>query len=338
MQIVAAVIDPLQLGFARAAMLGIRVSGPTAPVADALVAMDEVIYVVVTAGSIDIVAEVVAKSDADLLTVSDQIRRIPGVQSTETFVYLQTRKEVYNWGLPRPGEDVRQVAVEPGRERPQVLEHDVRARVVQLLLRAAAGEDRDAHRVGRERTLDVVDVVADIDARALAVQHVGLADAPDLALEVVDVEPDVVDVEPRVRRELAGHDHHPAAVPPHGRDRLVRAGHRDDALDRVVGVERPETVDGGLDRLLGQVRPEEQVQRWAEVGGHLVDRELDTELAAQRVEHLAEAGHGVDEGHVEVEADDQWGISCHSRARAGRACAARGHGVRCRPGAPSRGA
>ncbi len=105
MQIVAAVIDPLQLGCARAAMLGIRVSGPTAPVADALVEMDEVIYVVVTAGSIDIVAEVVAKSDADLLTISDQIRRIQGVQSTESFVYLQTRKEVYNWGLPRLGED-----------------------------------------------------------------------------------------------------------------------------------------------------------------------------------------------------------------------------------------
>ncbi len=105
MQIVAAVTDPLQLGFARAAMLGIRVSGPTAPVADALVAMDEVIYVVVTAGSIDIVAEVVARSDAELLIVSDQIRRIEGVQSTETFVYLETRKEIYNWGLPRP-EDV----------------------------------------------------------------------------------------------------------------------------------------------------------------------------------------------------------------------------------------
>ncbi|PWN03269.1 AsnC family transcriptional regulator [Nocardioides silvaticus] len=106
MQIVAAVTDPLKLGFARAAMLGIRVSGPTAPVADALVEMDEVIYVVVTAGSIDIVAEVIAKSDADLLTVSDQIRRIPGVQSTESFVYLETRKEVYNWGLPRPGDRI----------------------------------------------------------------------------------------------------------------------------------------------------------------------------------------------------------------------------------------
>ena len=98
MQIVAAVTDPLELGFARAAMLLIRVAGPTAPVADALVELEEVIYVVVTAGSIDIVAEVVARSDADLLTISDQVRRIPGVRSTETFVYLETRKESYNWG------------------------------------------------------------------------------------------------------------------------------------------------------------------------------------------------------------------------------------------------
>jgi Lrp/AsnC family transcriptional regulator for asnA, asnC and gidA len=104
MQIVAAVSDPLQLGFARAAMLGIRVSGPTAPVADALVELDEVIYVVVTAGSIDIVAEVVARSDADLLTISDKIRRIPGVLSTESFVYLETRKETYNWGVRPPPE------------------------------------------------------------------------------------------------------------------------------------------------------------------------------------------------------------------------------------------
>jgi len=104
MQIVAAVTDPLQLGFARAAMLGISVAGPTEPVADALCELDEVIYVVVTAGSIDIVAEVVAKSDRDLLTISDKIRRIPGVQSTETFVYLETRKESYNWGVRPPAE------------------------------------------------------------------------------------------------------------------------------------------------------------------------------------------------------------------------------------------
>ena len=99
MQIVA-VTDPLELGFAREAMVGIRVTGPIEPVADALAALDEVTYVVVTAGSIDVLAEVVAESDEELLTiVSERIRSIPGVVSTETFVYLGLRKQIYSWGV-----------------------------------------------------------------------------------------------------------------------------------------------------------------------------------------------------------------------------------------------
>jgi Lrp/AsnC family transcriptional regulator for asnA, asnC and gidA len=99
MQIVA-VTDPLQLGFAREAMIGIRVNGPIEPVADALAELDEVSYVVMTAGSIDILAEVIAESDEDLLEiVSERIRRIPGVASTETFVYLGLRKQTYSWGV-----------------------------------------------------------------------------------------------------------------------------------------------------------------------------------------------------------------------------------------------
>ena len=50
MQIVA-VTDPLQVGFRRQAMIGIRVDGDLTPVGDALSAMDEVDYVVTTAGS-----------------------------------------------------------------------------------------------------------------------------------------------------------------------------------------------------------------------------------------------------------------------------------------------
>ncbi|WP_183099149.1 Lrp/AsnC family transcriptional regulator [Nocardioides pelophilus] len=99
MQIVA-VTDPLQLGFAREAMIGVRVTGPIEPVADALAELDEVSYVVMTAGSIDILAEVIAESDEDLLEiVSARIRRIPGVASTETFVYLGLRKQIYSWGV-----------------------------------------------------------------------------------------------------------------------------------------------------------------------------------------------------------------------------------------------
>ena len=95
---IVAVTDPLELGFARSAMIAIRVDGPTAPVADALAAIDEVIYVVITAGRHDIIAEVVARSDEDLLTMTERIRSIPGIRSTETLVYLSLRKEIYYWG------------------------------------------------------------------------------------------------------------------------------------------------------------------------------------------------------------------------------------------------
>lgn len=99
MQVVA-VTDPLQLGFARQAMVGVRVQGPIDPVADALVELADVDYVVVTAGTFDLLVEVVAESDEHLLEViSDRIRAIPGVEATETFMYLRLCKQTYSWGV-----------------------------------------------------------------------------------------------------------------------------------------------------------------------------------------------------------------------------------------------
>ena len=99
MQVVA-VTDPLQLGFARQAMIGIRVEGELEGIADRLAAMDEVEYVVITAGSFDILAEVLCESDAHLLEVlSTRIRAIEGVKTTESFVYLKLRKQTYSWGV-----------------------------------------------------------------------------------------------------------------------------------------------------------------------------------------------------------------------------------------------
>jgi Lrp/AsnC family transcriptional regulator for asnA, asnC and gidA len=98
MQIVA-VTDPMQLGFNRQAMIGIRVSGDTRSVADALEKLQAVDYLVLTAGSFDIMIEVVCESDDDLIELlNSQIRSLPGVVSTETFVYLQLRKQLYDWG------------------------------------------------------------------------------------------------------------------------------------------------------------------------------------------------------------------------------------------------
>ena len=98
MQVVA-VTDPMQLGFYRQAMVGIRVSGDTTLVAEQLGRIAAVDYVVLTAGNFDILAEVVCENDDDLIALlNKEIRSIPGVQSTETFVYLKLEKQFYNWG------------------------------------------------------------------------------------------------------------------------------------------------------------------------------------------------------------------------------------------------
>ena len=98
MQIVA-VTDPMQLGFSRAAMIGVRVEGDVEAVAGLIEAMAEVDYLVICAGTYDILAEIVAEDDDHLLDVINRrIRAIPSVKSTETFVYLKLRKQIYSWG------------------------------------------------------------------------------------------------------------------------------------------------------------------------------------------------------------------------------------------------
>jgi Lrp/AsnC family transcriptional regulator for asnA, asnC and gidA len=99
MQIVA-VTDPLQLGFARQAMVGVRADGDLRDVADKLAALPEVDYVVVTAGSFDLLVEVVCNDDDHLLALlNDSIRAVPGVRDSETFVYLKLAKQTYTWGV-----------------------------------------------------------------------------------------------------------------------------------------------------------------------------------------------------------------------------------------------
>jgi Lrp/AsnC family transcriptional regulator, regulator for asnA, asnC and gidA len=99
MQIVA-VTDPLRLGFPRQAMIGVRATGDPEEVADRLAALDELEYVVISAGSFDLLTEVVCRNDDHLLEVLRRMRAIEGVVSTEAFVYLKLRKQTYTWGTP----------------------------------------------------------------------------------------------------------------------------------------------------------------------------------------------------------------------------------------------
>lgn len=98
MQIVA-VTDPLVVGFTRQAMIGIKTRGDVNPIADELCLIPQIDYVVTTAGSFDLLVEVVCEGDAELLEVlMTRIRTIPGVTHTETFVYLKLNKQHYDWG------------------------------------------------------------------------------------------------------------------------------------------------------------------------------------------------------------------------------------------------
>ncbi len=98
MQIVA-ITDPLQLGFGREALVGIRCHGDVRLVADKIAAIDEANYVVMTAGSFDLIAELIAVDDNALVhLLNDSIRSIPGVTEVETFLYLKLSKQTYAWG------------------------------------------------------------------------------------------------------------------------------------------------------------------------------------------------------------------------------------------------
>ncbi|WP_329519892.1 Lrp/AsnC family transcriptional regulator [Spirillospora sp. NBC_01491] len=99
MQIVG-VADPLTLGFSRRLMVGLRCEGDLERIADELAELTEVGYVVITAGSFDILLELVCEDDDRVLRLLARIRAVTGVVSTDSFVYLKLRKQTHSWGTP----------------------------------------------------------------------------------------------------------------------------------------------------------------------------------------------------------------------------------------------
>jgi Lrp/AsnC family transcriptional regulator, regulator for asnA, asnC and gidA len=94
---VVGVTNPLGLGFDQA-LVGVKTSGAPDHVADEISRWPEADYVVVTAGQFDIVVEVVAATRRDLLDLTNRMRALDGVVSTETFFYLEMWKQLYDWG------------------------------------------------------------------------------------------------------------------------------------------------------------------------------------------------------------------------------------------------
>lgn len=95
---IVAVTDPALAGVKTRATIGIRAEGDLNVVGEAIAAIPDIDYIVITAGSFDLLAEAQCRDDARLLEiVNDGIRRIAGVTGTEIFVYLKMVKQTYPW-------------------------------------------------------------------------------------------------------------------------------------------------------------------------------------------------------------------------------------------------
>jgi Lrp/AsnC family transcriptional regulator, regulator for asnA, asnC and gidA len=100
---VVAVTNPLGLGFEQA-LVGVKTAGAPQPAADEIASWPEADYVVLTAGQYDVIVELVAADRRELLELTNRIRAIDGVVSTETFLYLDMVKQLYDWGTHVDGQ------------------------------------------------------------------------------------------------------------------------------------------------------------------------------------------------------------------------------------------
>jgi len=97
---IVGVTDPLRLGFHQMAMVGVRCErDKLVEVAERVAEFPEVDYVVITAGTYDLLIETVCEDNTALLQfLAEKLRAIDGVRDTETFVYLRMVKQTYQWG------------------------------------------------------------------------------------------------------------------------------------------------------------------------------------------------------------------------------------------------
>ncbi|MGH2561906.1 MAG: Lrp/AsnC family transcriptional regulator [Thermomicrobiales bacterium] len=94
--------DPSKLGYDFRAMIGLKVElRRLEEIAEMLRGMNEVTFATFVTGNFDIMAQIVVRSQEDLVTfLTRQLARIEGVRSTETFVMPYLIKAATSWVLP----------------------------------------------------------------------------------------------------------------------------------------------------------------------------------------------------------------------------------------------
>ena len=95
---VVAVTNPKTLGFEIQAFLGIRTSGGTNTAAEYLAELDEAVYILITTGRFDVIAEVVCADNEHLLSLMDRLGAHDSIASIEVFSFVRLVKQTYDWG------------------------------------------------------------------------------------------------------------------------------------------------------------------------------------------------------------------------------------------------
>ena len=96
---IVAVTDPVKLGLGFQALLGITVRGDARKVAVEVGSLDDAVYVVMTAGRYDLIAELVSRDGDNFVERSNEIRTMDGVDTVEVIPYLGITKQTYDWGV-----------------------------------------------------------------------------------------------------------------------------------------------------------------------------------------------------------------------------------------------
>ena len=96
---IVAVTDPVKIGLGYQALLGITVTDDTRELAAEIGAMDDAVYIVLTAGRYDLIVELVCTDGDTFVSHVNTIRTMDGVMSVETLPYLDITKQTYDWGV-----------------------------------------------------------------------------------------------------------------------------------------------------------------------------------------------------------------------------------------------
>jgi Lrp/AsnC family transcriptional regulator for asnA, asnC and gidA len=89
--------DPGNMGFGVMAMIGVQANNDLNRIAESISTWQETTYVVISAGSYDLLVEVVCTDNTDLLRLVERLRAVEGVRTTETFIYISRHKLNYAW-------------------------------------------------------------------------------------------------------------------------------------------------------------------------------------------------------------------------------------------------